>query len=348
MKSTTVYPEDVLLNITGASIGRSCVVPKSIIEANVNQHVCIIRLKKDINNIFIQSYLSSFKGQKEILRSQTGGNREGINHKSVGDLDIPIPPLPEQTAIADCLSTWDKGIEKLSALIAAKKEQKKGLMQQLLTGKKRLDGFTEEWKEIKLKKTAMLLRGKGLSEGAVIQNGKNKCILYGELYTKYNEIISKIYSRTDSTDGLPSKKYDILIPSSTTTSGIDLITASCVLENNVLLGGDLIVMRPDLNKINAKFFVYLFSNSLHKLILRYTQGVTIIHLYGKDLKEVKLNLPSIEEQATIAEVLITADKEIELLEQKLETFKTQKKGLMQVLLTGALRLCSGTNGLVEN
>src|SRR5690554_5794853 len=170
MKSTTVYPEDVLLNITGASIGRSCVVPKSIIEANVNQHVCIIRLKKDINNIFIQSYLSSFKGQKEILRSQTGGNREGINHKSVGDLDIPIPPLPEQKSIADCLSTWDKGIEKLSALIAAKKEQKKGLMQQLLTGKKRLDGFTEEWGKMRL--------GEILEESKIIseENDKSKRI----------------------------------------------------------------------------------------------------------------------------------------------------------------------------
>src|SRR5690554_2368996 len=172
MKSTTVYPEDVLLNITGASIGRSCVVPKSIIEANVNQHVCIIRLKKDINNIFIQSYLSSFKGQKEILRSQTGGNREGINHKSVGDLDIPIPPLPEQKAIADCLSTWDKDIEKLTALIQSKKEQKKGLMQQLLTGEKRLDGFTEEWEEVMLKNISTVTKGKQLNRSKLNETDK--------------------------------------------------------------------------------------------------------------------------------------------------------------------------------
>src|SRR5690625_2843798 len=342
--SAKELPIGTILLTTRATIGEASLSTEI---STTNQGFQSLVCKKGTNNVFLYELIKFNKN--ELYRRANGSTFLEISGKEIKQIPLAIPPLPEQKAIADCLSTWDKGIEKLSALIASKKEQKKGLMQGLFSGKLKVENgelvkvedeklWLKGWKEIKLKKTAKFLRGKGLSKGAVIQNGKNKCILYGELYTKYNEIISKIYSRTDSTDGLPSKKYDILIPSSTTTSGIDLITASCVLENNVLLGGDLIVMRPDLNKINAKFFVYLFSNSLHKLILRYTQGVTIIHLYGKDLKEVKLNLPSIEEQAAIAEVLITADKEIELLEKKLEAFKIEKKGLMQVLLTGERRL----------
>src|SRR5690554_5501839 len=315
MKSTTVYPEDVLLNITGASIGRSCVVPKSIIEANVNQHVCIIRLKKDINNIFIQSYLSSFKGQKEILRSQTGGNREGINHKSVGDLDIPIPPLPEQKAIADCLSTWDKGIEKLSALIASKKEQKKGLMQQLLTGKKRLKGFTEEWKEMRLGDIAYITTGASNKQDA------------GDGF-KY-----VFFDR--SSDVLTSKifLYDceaIIVPG----EGADFIPKYFVGKFDLHQRAYAIM---DFKNVLGKYIFYYLIND-RKHLHRQAVGSTVKSLRLPYFKNMPMRIPSFEEQTAIANILQTADKEIELLEKKLEAFKIQKKGLMQVLLTGTKRL----------
>src|SRR5699024_2975733 len=137
---------DVLLNITGASIGRSAIVNDKIVGGNVNQHVCIIRPKEKLDPKFLNLFLLSSGGQKQIYSYQAGGNREGINFKQIRSFGLPIPPLPEQKAIADCLSTWDKGIENLSALIASKKEQTKGLMQQLITEKKRMDGIKEEWK----------------------------------------------------------------------------------------------------------------------------------------------------------------------------------------------------------
>src|SRR5690554_2896048 len=102
---------------------------------------------------------SNFNTHKEVKRIATGISVYGISKANLSKIKLPIPPLPEQKAIADCLSTWDKGIEKLSALIASKKEQKKGLMQQLLTGKKRLDGFEEEWKAYKLSEVAELKHG---------------------------------------------------------------------------------------------------------------------------------------------------------------------------------------------
>ncbi|UWX54343.1 restriction endonuclease subunit S [Maribacter litopenaei] len=155
MKNTFVKPGDVLLNITGASIGRSCVVPKDFVEGNVNQHVCIVRtVKEKLNNHFLQIFLSSYSGQKSILTMQVGGNREGLNHSGVGSIKIPIPSLKEQKTIAQCLSTWDTAITKLGNLIKVKKKRKKGLMQQLLTGKKRLPGFDGEWEEVSLSNIA--------------------------------------------------------------------------------------------------------------------------------------------------------------------------------------------------
>jgi restriction endonuclease S subunit len=132
MKSSKVLPNDILLNITGASIGRSCVVPHTIIEANVNQHVCIIRLKTD-NAIFIQKILSSKIGQKLIYQTQTGSGREGLNFDSINKFKLNLPSLPEQQKIADYLSTIDKKI----TLLEEKKEElsryKKAMMQKLFS-----------------------------------------------------------------------------------------------------------------------------------------------------------------------------------------------------------------------
>jgi len=107
MKGSIVKSNDILLNITGGSIGRSCVVPKGFKIGNVNQHVSIIRLKKDEPK-FIQSFLASYRGQKLILRGQTGSGREGLNFQSIRGFKINIPTLTEQQKIAAFISAVDK------------------------------------------------------------------------------------------------------------------------------------------------------------------------------------------------------------------------------------------------
>src|SRR5699024_8518089 len=100
-----------------------------------------------------------------------------LNKSEFSKIRLPIPPLPEQKAIADCLSTWDKAIEKLSALIASKKEQKKGLMQQLLTGKKRLNGFTEEWKRISAGEVFKSITKKGFENKTLLSATQDRGII---------------------------------------------------------------------------------------------------------------------------------------------------------------------------
>jgi type I restriction enzyme, S subunit len=131
--STEIKVSDVLLNITGASIGRSAVADERIARGNVNQHVCIIRVKPDeLAPYFLNQFLISQRGQKQIDSFQAGGNRQGLNFAQIRSFVIPLPPkLPEQQRIADCLTSLDDLIAVQTQLLDALKTHKKGLMQQL-------------------------------------------------------------------------------------------------------------------------------------------------------------------------------------------------------------------------
>ncbi len=131
--STEIQVRDVLLNITGASIGRSAVADERIAAGNVNQHVCIIRTRpNDLDPFFLNQYLISQRGQKQIDSFQAGGNRQGLNFAQIRSFAIPLPPtLAEQQRIASCLSSLDALITLETQKLDALKTHKKGLMQQL-------------------------------------------------------------------------------------------------------------------------------------------------------------------------------------------------------------------------
>ncbi len=261
-----------------------------------------------------------------------------IYSKDLGKLMVTLPPLPEQRKIATILSTWDRAIDLTRQLIEQKQQLKKGLMQQLLTGRKRFPGFKGEWKEVLLEKIFTFKKGKGLSKGIICEDGQNKCVLYGELYTRYSEVIDTVHSRTEIDDGTPSVNGDILIPCSTTTSAIDLANATAILEDGVLIGGDINILRP-ISQISSRFMAQLLTHIKKKDIASRAQGITIIHLYGSDLKGIKVKIPQdAEEQQKIASVLSACDREIQWLNRYLTALESQKKGLMQKLLTGEVRV----------
>ena len=132
MKSSKVIANDILLNITGGSIGRSCVVPDNFNEGNVNQHVSIIRLQQD-DSKFLQSILSSWRGQKLVYQGMTGSGREGLNFESIKGFKIKFPSPPEQTRIATFLTAVDKRINLLQKKKAELEQYKKGVMQKLFS-----------------------------------------------------------------------------------------------------------------------------------------------------------------------------------------------------------------------
>ena len=306
------------------------------IESTINQAFASIKPNKNYSTNFIFNYLD--KSYEKIRDLSHGSNQDNLNLDIVKALQIPLPPLKEQEKIAEILTTWDEAITKQTELLEAKELQKKALMQKLLSGEVRFDGFSDKWKEVRIDKLFDFKKGQELSKEKLEKNGIFECILYGELYTTYSEVISEIKSKTNIKEGIKSKIDDILIPASTTTSAIDLAIASTIQKDNVLIGGDINILRKKTNNINGEFISKYLTHIKKMEIAKYAQGITIIHLYSKDFKHLKIQLPSLPEQQKIAEVLSLADDEINLLKNELEELNLQKKALMQKLLTGEVRV----------
>ena len=191
----------------------------------------------------------------------------------------------------------------------------------------RFPEFTEEWKETKLGKIAEITKGCGISKDRLSEYG-SPCILYGELYTKYkSKIINEVYSRTelDSSLLVKSKANDVIIPCSGETA-IDISTARCVPFNNILLGGDLNIIR--LKNNDGGFFAYQLNGTRKKDIARVAQGVSVVHLYGENLKHIRVYHPAIEEQKKITRLLSLIDKRIATQNKIIYKLKSLIRGIM--------------------
>ncbi len=184
-----------------------------------------------------------------------------------------------------------------------------------------------DWQKKKLEDLVDFYRGGTLSKSDLNTNGKNLCIHYGQLFTIYKEVIYKIESRTNIDDGFKSEIGDILMPTSDVTPD-GLATASTILEKNVLLGGDMNILRPK-RSIYSIFLSYLL-NFEKKKIISFVSGTTVKHIYSKDLTKLKVIIPSdIKEQEKIAEFLTAIDKKIEAVERQIEGMEKFKQGLLQ-------------------
>ena len=336
-KKSALKANDILIVRTGYP-GTACLLPPEYEGSNC---IDIIFARPDPEQV-VPAYLCTFTnseyGKKQVLDGSGGLAQQHFNVGAYKKLKLPLPPLFEQRRIAETLETWDRASETVEALIANARAQKQALMQQLLTGKRRLPGFDLPWKERALESIFQFKKGQGLSKGAVIPEGVRPCILYGELYTRYPEVIREVVSRTNANDGFPSKSGDVLIPASTTTTGIDLANATAILESDVLLSGDINILRPKNTKQSAPFFAYLLTHILKHKIASRAQGITIVHLYGAHLKPLTVTVPDVEEQHAIASIIMDADDEILRLEAQLTALRQEKAALMQQLLTGKRRV----------
>ena len=266
------------------------------------------------------------------VRFQTeGGTIKRLYNNILKSGLFPCPPNEvEQKAIAQVLSDTDALIQALEKKIAKKKLVKKGVMQKLLTPK-------EGWEVKNLGKLAEFYKGKGLPKSEIIQEGKYKCLHYGELFTKYKEEIRTILSKTNTLENsFFSKSNDVLMPTSDVTPN-GLATASCIREDNIILGGDVMVIRFSNQIINGIFLSYYITQN-RKQVMQLVSGSTVYHLYGSDMSNFVLSYPNIEEQNLIVQTLSDMDKEISHLEKKLSKYQLAKQGMMQKLLTGKIRL----------
>ena len=206
----------------------------------------------------------------------------------------------------------------------------------------RFPEFEGEWKKEQLGDTADFSKGAGISKEQLSEKGE-PCILYGELYTKYkSEVIYDIISKTDidSTKLVRSQANDVIIPSSGETAE-DIATARCVLKNNILLGGDLNIIR--LHNHSGSFMSYQLNGKRKYDIAKVAQGVSVVHLYAEHLKGVNTYNPCMEEQEKIARLLSLLDERIATQNKIIERYESLIRGLNNTLQydTGGKSVCLG-------
>ena len=348
-KRSQVRKGDVLLTIVG-SIGNTAIVPEDLEGANITQQTARLSFDEHDANFFY-SIMSSKIGKKEIYRYAKSGVQPSLNLADIAKFKVPVPPLPEQQKIAKILSTWDKAISTTERLIDNSSQQKKALMQQLLTGKKRLlddngKPFEGEWEEVQLADLGSTFNG---------LTGKTKVDFgYGEKYIPYMNIFKNTFIDSNELDFVniqANEKQstvqfgDIFFTTSSETPeevGMSSVFISDTQENIYLNSFCFGFRLQSLEIVSPHFIGYILrSSKIRRKISVLAQGSTRFNISKRQLVKTAIPLPSLKEQQKIAAVLTTADKEIELLEQQLADLQQEKKALMQVLLTGKKRVVVG-------
>ena len=201
--------------------------------------------------------------------------------------------------------------------------------------KLRFKEFDGDWSPYVLKDFVSFRKGKGISKADISEDGINECIRYGELYTTYGQVITKVQSKThvSKSECVLSQAGDVLIPASGETQ-IDIATASCVLKEDVILSGDLNILS---HKENGEWLAYYLSSAKKLDIAQLAQGNSVVHLYSSQLKDLKINKPSKAEQTKIASFLSSVDEKISQLTQKHELLNQYKQGMMQKLFSQHIR-----------
>jgi type I restriction enzyme S subunit len=292
-------------------------------------------LRPLMTNVYSQIYVAyhiNHKLKKDISKLAKGVSISNVYNSDLKTLKITLPTLPEQQKIATFLTAVDDKLQALKQKKNLLEQYKKGVMQQLFSQKLRFkddngNAFAD-WEEKKLGEVADFFKGKGLPKSDIIQNGKYKCLHYGELFTKYKESIVNIISSTDVFDKpFLSIANDVLMPTSDVTPN-GLATASCINEDDVILGGDVLIIRQKIKVFEGLFFSY-YVNQYREKVMKLVSGSTVFHLYGSDMKKLEIQIPSLSEQTKIANFLSAIDEKINQCQAQLTKTEVYKKGLLQ-------------------
>lgn len=192
--------------------------------------------------------------------------------------------------------------------------------------------YKGDWSKRKLNEICQFFKGNGLSKSDLSNEGF-PCILYGELYTTYkNEVISDIISKTNTTLANPflSRNNDLILPGSG-EDPIDIAVARAIYQNDIILGGDLNILRPKSN-VSAAFLSYQLNGVRRYDIAKKAQGKSIVHLHNSDLKEVLVSIPTYDEQLHIVELLTKIDEMIDAQIKIIDDLVLQKKYIISSLL----------------
>lgn len=291
----------------------------------VNNHAHVLKPKNEVDIDFLTNYLESL--DYTLLNSGTAQPK--LNKHNCQNIAITLPTLSEQKAIAEVLGDIDTLINTLKTLIAKKKALKQGAMQELLTGKKRLPGFTGEWEMKKLGKMVDFKNGKA-HENSVTTNGA-----YVLVNSKFISTEGKVIKFSKDCF-CPVFKGEILMVMSDVPNG-KAIAKCFFVDKNEYYTLNQRICTLKVKKDNSKFIFYSINRNPY--YLTFDDGVKQTNLRKEDVLGCVINIPNdINEQKAIAQILSDMDTEIEALKTQLQKIRLLKQGMMQALLTGKTRL----------
>jgi type I restriction enzyme S subunit len=291
-------------------------------------------------NLLYSNYLCLFinseHGKRQALNMQGGLAQQHLNVGAFQKLRVPLPPLPEQRKIADILSTWDEALARIDALIEAQERRKNALMQQLLTGRRRLKGFSRAWKRFRfselLEPQDRYVKFDDDHTYSLVSIRRRSGGVFFREALQGGDIKTKVMKRVHTGDFLISRMQVV-------HGGLGMVRPECDgmyasdSYDVLITKNDRVLHMPFLDWMSRmRSFWHLAYISSH--------GVHIEKMTFKlsDFMHEKITLPSdLEEQRQIAAILDTADQQIALLRAQRTTLDQQKRGLMQRLLTGKLR-----------
>lgn len=279
-------------------------------------------------------YLENQINSMKILNESTGVPQ--LTAPQLGNYKVYHPKIEEQFAIGslfrnidDLLASYKDNLinyQSLKATMLSKMFPKAGQTVPEI----RLNGFDGEWEVQSLKELARFSKGNGYTKSDLVNSG-NEIILYGQLYTNYQTVISMVNTFVLETreKSVISKGGEVVVPASG-ESAEDISRASVIEKSGVIIGGDLNIIYPDENKVDSIFLALTISNgSQQKELIKRAQGKSVVHLRNNDLEKVVLHYPSMDEQQAIGSYFSNLDKFINSHQEKISQLETLKKKLLQ-------------------
>jgi len=346
LKRSQLASGDLLVSIAGV-LGRIGLVENTDLPGNTNQALAIVRLGKDsvLDRMFLFYSLRSPVVEKQIRDINVQAAQANISLQNVGDFRLPVPPLPEQRAIATALSDVDGLLGGLDRLIAKKRDLKQAAMQQLLTGQTRLPGWAGAWEVKRLGEVIHLIRG------GIYGDERPRAGLIGssvattahiEMDDTWNnkEMPVRYFTAEKLRDYATVEGDLIVVKSSGSAASIQSGKLGFIDTERVgkfVFSNFLMLLRPT-GVLPRFLYFYLCSHNVKKLLPTLVEASTYPNIRLGDYLAVEIPVPSLPEQAAIAEVLTEMDAELAGLTQRREKTRALKQAMMQELLTGRTRL----------
>ena len=301
-----------------------------------------------LNSHFLLHTLGSDIITNQISMQNSGSSQPNLSAESVKEFVIPLPEIFEQNVIAETLSDVDNLIASLRKLINKKKSIKQGVMQELLTGKRRLAGFNGVWEKKYFGEIFEFMPTNALTREQIGTVGTVKNIHYGDVLTKYGAWLDAddrtIPVITDESliNKYSSASYvrsgDVIIADTAEDNTVGKAVEIINVNTRMLSGQHTMLCRPQ-EKFAERFLgYYINSVDFHNQMIPYITGIKVSSISKASLVLLEMDIPPVEEQETIVQILSDMDEEIEQLEKRLAKYQQIKQGMMQELLTGHIRL----------